>query len=296
MNRREVLLAAAATGLLAKASCSGLDPYPYTYEDSGWIYPLSGSGSPKVAALGDPPSSPRPTLMFFYHHAPLSIDHALGHTLAVLLAARGWSVICVDVPGWSGCDRYPDEPKYLPGLRHRIECGRPLFSAGPNQVPFLERATAGLDRMIAAGYADPARVAVCGFDIGALMAAHWMAAEPRVKAGAFVAPVLELLTQPDFAGCTDPVAASNCDVRHLAGALAGRPRFILCNESDTRTPAETCWETHQAFKAAEPSSPSFSPDLTLQLVSAEVLKTPSDHHRVPDCHLPGLCDWLEARV
>lgn len=296
MNRREILLAAAATGLLAKASSAALCPYPYsppTYSDSGWIYPLPGSGGPKVAGLGDPPSTPRPTLMFLYHHTPLSIDHALGHSLAVLLAARGWSAICVDVPGWSGCDRCPDEPKYLPGLRHRIENGRPLFSAGPNQLPFLERATAGLDRMIEAGYVDPARVAVCGFDIGALMAAHWMAVEPRVKAGAFVAPVLELLTQADFTGCTDPVAATSYDVRHL-GALAGRPRFLICNESDTRTPPETCWNTHQAFKAAEPSTAEFAPDLQLCLVPGPT--PPADHHKVPDCHLPHLCDWLEARV
>jgi dienelactone hydrolase len=99
---------------------------------------------------------------------------------------------------------------------------------------FTKQASAVLDYLIAEGYTDREKVAVCGTSRGGFMAVHFTAAEPRVRCVAAFAPVTELSALSEFAGMEKHAGTIALDLRRQADKLAGRPIWMCIGNLDER--------------------------------------------------------------
>ena len=287
MTRRALL----ATGAVAAsgAFAAGFDPVAI---NGGWSYPLSGSGNPRITVLGDVPPSPRPTVLALYANAIGSmypLNNGISSTqFAALLP--DWTRCCVDTPCHFGGDRFAGEPTNLDGWAHRYANGRTLWAPQAGQLGFLQRCSAGLDRLIDAGYVDAANLFVAGFSRGGLCAAHFAAYDPRVKGLLMFHPVTQLnLLSPWFDGHPCPEAAAVEDLVLLAPALAGKPAFLTVNTWDETVNTDAAISFARALMAAGGPTGATVPDVTLRVQTVA-------GHPSPMIAMEEARDWLLARV
>jgi dienelactone hydrolase len=91
-----------------------------------------------------------------------------------------------------------------------------------------------LDHLIAAGVADPERVAACGTSRGGFAALHFAAADPRVKCVAAFAPATDLGALSEFRGAGDHPLAARLALQRRDDDLAGRAVWLVIGDRDER--------------------------------------------------------------
>jgi len=91
-----------------------------------------------------------------------------------------------------------------------------------------------LDHLIAAGYTNATKVAVCGTSRGGYLALHFAAHEPRVKCVVAYAPVTELGALREFHGAEKNALVQSLALNQQAMSLAGRAVWIIIGDQDNR--------------------------------------------------------------
>lgn len=279
MTRRELLVTGA---LAAGAAAAGFDPVIYSW---GRVYPLSGGSNPGIAVMGEPPVAPRPTLLVWYAQKSGSLTpyntNVASSVFAAAAVAAGFTVCAVDAPSHSGCDKFPNEPTDLNGWAWRYQNGLSIQQAYGTQKNFKQRASAGLDRLIAEGYVDATRIATVGFSRGGLLAGHYAAFDPRIRALALQHPVSRLrLLNPWFAGLPEAAlaAADAEDLRLLTGSLAAVPCDARGPGWDTVVNTDAWWEFARLLTAAQGASETYYPPVNAKAVPVAGHTTPYSEH------------------
>ncbi len=159
------------------------------------------------------------------------------------LAEDGFLCVSIDLP-CHGKHTAEGKPSGLGGWRQLAEENAD-FVADNN-----ERLTKVLDHLIAAGVADPKRIAACGTSRGGFLALHFAAHDPRIAAVAAFAPVTDLAALSEFDGAEDQPLVQLLAVKNQADHLAGRPVWIVIGDRDQRVDTQRAIEFAGGITAA----------------------------------------------
>jgi hypothetical protein len=210
-------------------------------------------------------------------------------TFAQLMRDAGWTVCAVDLPCWSGCDRWADEPRQNEGMAHRLANGRSLWQPPGLQIGVRERALAGVNLLAAEGYVDLDNLWTAGHSIGGPFALNQTAFDARIRGAVLFHPVTEFLALYEFAAHPLPGAVAAEDVRHLAPQLVGRSLFVTINTADLRVNTDAAVTAVRTFVAANAPTETWVPDITLKLPT-------QPGHPSPASAYTEARDWLLARA
>lgn len=236
----------------------------------------------RFGTWGGPAAGRRPTLVILAN----SIEGTLGdpyyrqagRTLGDPQAAEPFLCVTIDLP-CHGQERRDGEPAELDGWRWRLERGSdPVADT-------VRRMRAVLDHLVAAGRADPNRIAVIGTSRGGFMALHVAAADPRVACAVAYAPVVDPAALREFKGAEALPATRAAALREQAARLAGRPVWISIGANDERVGVDKTLEFATAVHAAAVSRR--APDRCTLHVDAE-----TEGHRVPQGAAEQSAAWI----
>jgi len=238
-------------------------------------------------AVGPAPSAPvlvrtaipladRPALLIHLGGDRRSVMGTFPHRLVPdAFVAAGHRVVSFDLPNHGDLiDRFGEG---LPGMVAAIRAGEDVFA----RIAAIGRAV--VDLALARGWASPDRLAVCGISRGALAAMHVMAADRRVRAGAFLAPVTHIPAVSEFAALADRPIIERANAVALVARLADRPIYLSIGRADERVSTARCVEFHEALRRRSTLHP-------------PVLATwPTEGHSLPDQgYADGAAFLLEA--
>jgi dienelactone hydrolase len=224
---------------------------------------------------------PAPTLLLFATAGADTLASEPYSRVGRLLHARGWNVASLDLP-CHGADCRAGEPAELAGWAARAAAGEDIVA------PFRARVNDVVGHLVAAGIADPARIAAAGTSRGGFMAFHAAAGNPRIRAVAAFAPVTDVLALTEFAGQAGNPLARRLALANAADALAGRPAWITIGNADARVDTDQAIAFARALVAASQAR-ALAPDVTLR-----VLPVPG-HTSIPRWH-DEAADWLVQTV
>lgn len=210
-----------------------------------WLAPLLAAAEPKAIQLrktpdgvsygvqGEKPVAPAPTLFVIATNISDTLTSREFNRVGMLLTEQGVIAVAVDNP-CHGQDQRPGEAGGLSGWRERLNQGEDFVADHARQLSSV------LDHLIAEGYTDKARVAVCGTSRGGFMALHCAAAEPRFVAVAAFAPVTDLLRLREFDGMEKHAGTNALSAIHKADKLAGRSIWVCIGNHDERVGTDDC--------------------------------------------------------
>lgn len=181
------------------------------------------------ALRGQASGSPQPTVFVFAADRGRSLreDQFIGFGPA-LSKTTGCLFVSLDAPA-HGDDRRADEPdEGLQGWRLRLDRNEDFIA------PFVRRASAVLDYLVAKGLADPTRVAVAGTSRGGLLALHFAAHDSRIRAVALFSAVTDLTVLREFKGLEGNAVTQSLAAGNLVDQLAGRPIWHCIGNHDLR--------------------------------------------------------------
>jgi len=181
----------------------------------------------RFGVLGGRPARPAPTLFVFAHEIAGTLTSNDYNKVGRLLAKSGVLCVALDLP-CHGENVHAGEPAGLEGWAARLRKNEDFVA------DFTKQASAVLDQLVADGFTDRDRIAVCGTSRGGFMALHFAAAEPRVRCVAAFAPVTELSALREFDGMEKHAGTNALDLRRRAGQLAGRPVWMCIGNLDER--------------------------------------------------------------
>jgi dipeptidyl aminopeptidase/acylaminoacyl peptidase len=182
----------------------------------------------------DPARAPQPTLLCFHGgpHGFFGPGFQRGHFYRDVLASRGWLVLTLNA---TGSGSYGAE--FADALRG---------AWGERDLP---EHLAALDRLVAEGTADPARLAVAGYSFGGYLAAWAIGQDDRFAAAVIGAPIVDLESferTSDIGSWYTPwqmkggLPANLDRYRRLSpaahAAAVATPALILHGEADRRVP------------------------------------------------------------
>lgn len=179
------------------------------------------------------PDHPAPTLFLLAMAGEATLCTEPYCRVGLLLRARGWNVISLDLP-CHGADRRPGEPAELAGWAARIRSGEDPVSG------FCARAGAVAEHLVRTGVADPARLAVAGTSRGGFLAFHLAAANPLFGAVAAFAPVTDLAALREFAGLEQNPLVQSLALSNTVEKLSGRAAWITIGNRDERVGTDRC--------------------------------------------------------
>ena len=189
------------------------------------------------------PARPAPLLLVFSSTLEQALGQVPYNDTGKALAGRGWLSASLDLP-CHGQQRKPGEPKGLRGWHCRLDRGEDPLKG------FVARVAGVLDSLIAGGWVDPKRIAVCGTSRGASSAMHLAARERRIQCVAAFSPVTELRAVQELDGMARPEAAAQLALIHTADALAGRPVFASIGDQDRRVSTDHAIAFARSLSAA----------------------------------------------
>ncbi|MEX0977757.1 MAG: prolyl oligopeptidase family serine peptidase [Pirellulales bacterium] len=229
------------------------------------------------ATLGGKPAKPAPTLFIFSTDDTTSLTSPVYLAAGTILSKQGWLCVSLDLP-CHGQQQREGEPGGLEGWRYRID------KSDDPMVEFTARSRNVLDYLIAAGYTDKNRVAVCGTSRGGFSALHFAAADPRVACAVGYAPVTDLAALSEFKGAQRAPLVRQLALTNHADKLAGRAIWITIGATDQRVDTDAAIATARAITAA--SVAKRLPDR----VSLHVL--PSPGHTTPEGFAEQSAQWI----
>src|SRR5262245_51250778 len=145
----------------------------------------------RFGVLGGKPSRPVPTLVVLAHEIAGTLTSNDYNKVGRLLAKNGFLCVALDLP-CHGENVLAGEPAGLEGWAARLRKNEDFVA------DFTKQASAVLDQLVADGFADRDKIAVCGTSRGGFMALHFAGAEPRVRCVAAFAPVTDLAALREF--------------------------------------------------------------------------------------------------
>lgn len=191
------------------------------------------------------PDHPGPFPAVLYCHAHGG-DHALGRreltdgarwlSAPYLndLVARGFAVLCIDMPGF-GDRRSEGSESAL--SKAGLWQGRPLFGQ------MVAQQLAALEWLAAQSQVDPKRIATLGISMGGALAMWTAALAPGVSAAAHLCMFADMRGLIETGAhdrhgpyLTVPGLLQHCDMGDIAALIAPRPQFIGLGEDDPFTP------------------------------------------------------------
>lgn len=236
----------------------------------------------RFGVFGKAPSQPAPTLVVLALDLERMAQQPVYSEIGKRLAQQGWLTATLDPP-CHGEDLRDDEPAELAGWAARLTRGENFIE------PFVARARAVLDELVARGWTDPARVAAAGTSRGGFLALQLAAAEPRVQAVVGFAPVTELGALREFQGLPADATAA-LDVGRLAPPLARRAVWLTIGNHDERVSTAACIRAAQAVASAAVAEGSATPPRVWLEVQ------PSAGHAVPEGAHARAAEWLARQV
>jgi alpha-beta hydrolase superfamily lysophospholipase len=197
------------------------------------------------------------------------------------LANEGIVCVSVDLP-CHGRDAKPDE-KGLTGWRTRVDRGENFVAE------FTGKLGRVLDHLIKEGIADPQRVAALGTSRGGFIAAHFAAADARVRQAVCFAPVTDLALLSEFRGAEQSPLVQQLALEKHAAALAGRPLWLVIGDRDARVGTDAAIRFARAVSAAS---------LAAQLPAAVDLHVVAEPkgHTVPAGYAEIGAAWLRQKL
>lgn len=242
---------------------------------------LHTPGKVRFGVLGEKGAAPAPTLFVLASEIEVTLVGPDFNKVGRFLAPQGWLSVALDV-SCHGQDSKPGEPTGLAGWRARMEKGDNFTVSLARQVSEV------LDHLIAEGYTDKSRVALCGTSRGGFMALHCAALEPRFRAVAAFAPVTDLLKVSEFSGLEKNDLANSLKLVHLADKLAGRSIWICIGNNDERVSTDECI----AFTRAVTKS-AISRKLPAEI---EIHVMPSIGHSIHKTAHDEAAAWFQKRI
>jgi pimeloyl-ACP methyl ester carboxylesterase len=176
---------------------------------------------------GNPPVSPAPTLFVLANTIEGTLGDPYFRQCGTALAKQGYLCVSIDLP-CHGPQQRPGEPAEIDGWRYRAEHGDD-FVAENNR-----RLTEVLDHLIAAGYTDVAKVAVCGTSRGGFLGLHFTGSDPRVRCVVAFGPVTDLPVLREFKGTEGNALVTSLALSRQADKLAGRAVWVIIGDRDER--------------------------------------------------------------
>lgn len=162
------------------------------------------------------------------------------HSLALRLGHR---ILRMDVPQEG--HRADSYGRAIPGMNAAIAAHRDIFGE------FVRDGRVLLDRCIADGSAKSGRIVAAGISRGGFSAAHLMASDSRISAGAFLAPVTTLSALTEFRENATAQAVTRLNLWNLAKKLAGRRIWLGIGYADTRVDTTAACKFYMALREAE---------------------------------------------
>ena len=187
--------------------------------------------------LGEKGPIPAPTVFLFGMSAEQALDSDFFEGLRRPLIDRGCIFVSLDLPGHGMDQKEGDRPEVpgtagaksaLYGWRLRMEKGDPVIPA------FIAKVSSVLGYLIREGYTDPEKVVAAGSSRGAFVAAHFAAADKRIKCVVCLCPVTNLPALYEFNGMEHDPIVNSLSALSIAGKLAGRPAWISIGNNDLR--------------------------------------------------------------
>ncbi len=269
------LFALGAAGLLFASSSAAppAEPQPI---------PLRLSDGQRCLIIGREEGRAQPLLFIFQGSIESALSEPLYTEVGRLLARQGVLSVVLDAPS-HGEALKPGEPSELDGWAHSVSHGLPFLQ------PFLTRATSALDHLIAVGWADPQRVAVCGTSRGGFLAFHFAAHDRRIRAVAGIAPVTDLAALREFSRLGPIPGTQDLALLGLAPRLVGTPAWISIGNLDNRVGTEPAIAFARALVSTAQTAgpPSTGIPVELFVHSAPGHRSSLDDHR-------RLSRWLQG--
>lgn len=197
----------------------------------------------QFATLGSKPAKPAPTLFVFATDVGTSLTEPVYLKAGIDLIKQGWLCASLDLP-CHGAQHRDGEPAGLEGWRHRINAGEDPMAE------FTDRCRRVLDYLIAEGYTDPERVAVCGTSRGGFSALHFAAADPRVRCAAGYAPVTDLKALQEFHGAEQAPLVRQLALEKYSDKLSRRAVWIVIGDTDQRVGTDLAISLARAISAS----------------------------------------------
>jgi dienelactone hydrolase len=218
------------------SACRAEDP-------ASQLVPRKTADGVSFAMLGEKPARPAPTLFVFAMDVATSLATPVYLKAGIELSKRGWLCVSLDLP-CHGAQQRDGEPGGLEGWRHRVDAGEDPMAE------FTDRCRRVLDYLLAEGYTDKTRVAVCGTSRGGFSALHFAAADPRVGCAVGYAPVTDLKALREFQGAEDAPLVRRLALAKHADKLATRAIWIVIGATDQRVDTDLAIATARAITAA----------------------------------------------
>jgi len=187
--------------------------------------------------VGDKGPTPAPTVFLFGMSAEQALDSGFFEGLLRPLMDQGCIFVSLDLPGHGMDQKEGDRPEVpgTAGARSALYCWRLRMEKGDTVIPaFIAKVSSVLDYLIREGYTDPENVVAAGSSRGAFVAAHFAAADNRVKCVVCLCPVTNLLALYEFKGRENDPIVKSLNLVSIAGKLAGRPVWISIGNNDLR--------------------------------------------------------------
>ncbi len=227
---------------------------------------------------GEKPAAPAPTLIILASTFEGTLGDPYYRRAGNILGEQGFLCVSMDLP-CHGAEHRPGEPEQLSGWRFRAEQGEDFVA------DFNKRLSSALDDLIAQGYSDPERIAICGTSRGGFMSLQFAAHEPRVRCVAAYAPVTDLVALREFHGSESNAMVQSLDVRRQADKLAGRPVWVIIGDQDERVSTDSAIDLARRITKA-----SLNQKLTSK-VDLHVIAEPRGH-TTPNGAVEASVAWL----
>jgi dienelactone hydrolase len=254
---------------------------PCTGAEDAPVRPVQSLKTPNGVAYGiwgEKPKAPAPTLIILAGTIEGTLGEDYYRRAGNILAEQGFLCVSIDLP-CHGAEHRPTEPAQLSGWRYRAEHGEDFVAE------FCQRLSGVLDELIAQGYTDPERIAICGTSRGGYLSLQFAAHEPRIRCVAAYAPVTDLVALREFHGAEANTMVQSLDVRKQADKLAGRPVWIIIGDQDERVSTDSAIDLARRITRA-----SLDRKLTSQ-VDLHVIAEPRGH-TTPHGAVEGSAAWL----